>query len=167
MLLDGVDVVNKANLENFQSIIMEGGDLANRKKDLVVDRFQQKHSASVQELQICENLESLIPMHKLNIFLKVGLAKNFEKMTKVARRIECTSNKLQERLNYLLGLGLPFCALCRIFWVQPNIFNQHLYSLQKKVDFLCSSVSNPIQVLYLFSKYLTQSLEHRIIPVDV
>ncbi|GLJ18073.1 hypothetical protein SUGI_0318850 [Cryptomeria japonica] len=164
MLLDGVDVVNKASPENFQSIMMEGVDLANRKKDLVVDRFLQKHSASVREIQMCEHLHRLIPRHTLNIFLKVGLAKSSKKMNEAVSRIECTSDKLQERFSYLLGLGLPFCAVCKILWWSPTILSQSLNSLQKKADFLFRSVSNPLQVLESYPIYLNYSLKRRIMP---
>ncbi|XP_057857466.1 transcription termination factor MTEF18, mitochondrial isoform X2 [Cryptomeria japonica] len=119
---------------------------------------------SVQEIQICEHLHRHIGRHTLNIFLKAGLSKSSRKMNEAASRIECKSDKLQERFNYLLGLGLPFCAVCKILWVSPNIFSLNLNSVKKKADFLFRSVSNPLQVLEKYPQFLNYSLERRTMP---
>lgn len=45
---------------------MERGDLANREKDLVIDSFIQKDSATVKEIQMSERLSRSISRHTLN-----------------------------------------------------------------------------------------------------
>jgi hypothetical protein len=85
-------------------------------------------------------------------------------MIKVARKIHCGSNKLQERLSCLLRLGFPFNVVCQMVRTEPRILNQSADLIQKKFDFLCSTTFNPLQALTSFPQYFSYHLEGRIKP---
>jgi len=85
-------------------------------------------------------------------------------MFKVARRIRCAGNKLQEMLSCLLRIGLPFNDVCQMVRTCPGLMSMNADLIQKKFDFLCGTTFNPLQVFPSFPKYFEYDLEGRIKP---
>jgi hypothetical protein len=156
--------LSKVSSENFQNILSGGSELIHRRDDLNVHGAMLKHASGTEEINISENLREPIRRHKLNLLLKLGLLNYPESMFKVARRIHCESNKLQERLSCLLRLGFPFNVVCHMVRTEPTIMNRSAHLIQKKFDFLCSTTFNPLQALTTFPQYFSYHLEGRIKP---
>jgi hypothetical protein len=150
--------------QKFQNTHSRGSELVHRRDDPILSGVKLNHASGTQGINVSENLQDPIQRHKLNILLKLGLLNYPELMIKVARKIHCGTNKLQERLSHLLRLGLPFNVVCQMVMSQPRILNQSADSIQKKFDFLCSTTFNPWQALTSFPQYFSYHLEGRIKP---
>eukprot|EP01018_Ginkgo_biloba_P024318 Gb_26980 [translate_table: standard] len=156
--------LSKIVSEQLQNTPLEGTKPVNRMDILLVSGCEHKCPTDDHERELQEKLGQKIPRYKLNFLMKLGLEENSDQIIKVARKIFGGNDKLQERLNCLLGLGLSFDVVCKMIRSYPIILNQGPALIQKKADFLCSSIGDPLQALESFPSYLCYDLEYRIKP---
>ncbi|PKA58270.1 hypothetical protein AXF42_Ash012994 [Apostasia shenzhenica] len=125
---------------------------------------------SRMEAEFMEDLERLKLMKKqpfidakVEFFLSIGFGKN-NMTSKVVRLVHGNQEKLQERLDCLIGLGISYPVICRMICAQPKLINQSKELIWQKVNYLIQDLGYDVQYLDSFPAFLMFHLEKRVKP---
>jgi hypothetical protein len=101
--------------------------------------------------------------NKLEFVKSIGFGENVT-ATKLVRVMHSTQDLLQERFDYLLGIGIEYKMLCRMLSVFPKVVNQGKDVLNQKLNSLTEELGYSLEYLDNFPAFLCFDLENRVKP---
>ncbi|THU55229.1 hypothetical protein C4D60_Mb11t04370 [Musa balbisiana] len=101
--------------------------------------------------------------NKLEFLLGIGFGEN--KITvSMLSLISGKRDKLQDRFDHLLEMGIEYSMLCRVISGTPKLLNQRKEMLHEKVNFFCNDLGCSLSYLGAFPAFLCFDLENRAKP---
>lgn len=96
---------------------------------------------------------------KKKFLIKIGFAEESEDMKKALKVFRGKGDELQHRYNFLVEAGLDPNDVVNMIKLAPQVLNQKIDVLERKISFLVNNLEYPLSSLVAFPSYMSYTVE--------
>ncbi|KAH7674070.1 Transcription termination factor mitochondrial/chloroplastic protein [Dioscorea alata] len=97
-------------------------------------------------------------MEKKKFLLRLGFVENSKEMNKALKVFRGKGDDLQNRYDFLVKAGFDANDVSNMIKMAPQILNQKIDVLQRKLDFLLNNLGYPLSTLVAFPSYMSYTV---------